>query len=139
MILPRDIEMIERLTKLGAKSKILKKHTVISALGRKRQILITGINDYVKTHPLTPQIKKNATITVHSEINCIAKLFSSRMSPVGLTLYVVSLTKAKKDLVYAISSKPCPSCMKMIRTTDLTRIVYSKRNGNSFSVEELLL
>lgn len=120
--------------KYAKKNQQHKKYSMVAFLADGKKIVSIGVNNYNKTHPSTPQIKKYI-LPKHAEIDCIARYLVKR-KPIKstLTLYVVGLTQAKIPNP-VISSKPCESCENFIRSVGIPRVVYFE-NVEKFTIKE---
>ena len=139
MIRNRDIDVVNRTIQIADNYKEVGVYTMIATLAIGKRIISTGINDYDKTHPNTPQIYDTHVIPTHAEVDCISKwIVKNRRIESNMTLYVVGYTKSL-DNTFVISSFPCPSCMMFIKRVGISRVVYMSNVLNSVSIEEYLL
>ena len=136
MIRTRDIQIISDMLKLAKKNKKPKRYSMVAFLVDDKKVVSVGFNDYVKTHPSTPQIE-DYIIPTHSETKCIARyLVKHRSIKNTMTLYVAGMTAGRKDNL-CCSSKPCESCAKFIKSVGIPRVVYfEKTDENSFKILE---
>ena len=124
------------MLKVAKKNKRPKRYSMVAFLVDDKRVVSVGLNDYVKTHPATPQIE-DYIIPQHSEIKCIARyLVKHKPIKSSLTLYVAGMTAGRKDNL-CCSSKPCESCAKFIKNVGIPRIVYfEKTSENEFKILE---
>lgn len=139
MVRSKDIEMISRAFKICDKYKEAGIYTLVAILAKGKKIKSIGVNDYIKTHPNTPQIYSTHTIPTHAEIDCISKwIVKNRKVTEDMTLYVVGYTKAKSNGVIT-SSKPCPSCSIFIEKVGIARVVYIENTEDGIEIKEWML
>ena len=142
---------MEKLSKKAIEiKKPNKERTVIAGIASKNRIHKIGFNDYIKTHPATPQIKNEVMVSKHAEIDCIDKFFKTNYNLAkkkidDCTIYIVSFTGSQLNN-YSISSMPCDSCFKAIYDSGIPRIVYHSSlnyhdayGWNNFEIYEQLL
>ena len=136
MIRTRDIQIISDMLKVAKKNKKPKRYSMVAFLVDDKRVVSVGLNDYVKTHPATPQIEEYI-VPLHSEIKCIARyLVKHKPIKSSLTLYVAGMTAGRKDNL-CCSSKPCESCAKFIKSVGIPRVVYfEKTSENEFKILE---
>ena len=103
----------------------------------KHKIISSGCNS-TKTNPIQKRLNAyrfdaDTPATIHAELSCLLQLINRRdidFSDVSLYIY-----REYKNGRLALS-KPCPSCMALIRELGIRRIYYS--GNDSYISEELL-
>ena len=101
-----------------------------------KKIVSSGFNSYTKTHPITHQIAPSHIIPTHAEAACIAKFVVKRKQITDdMTLYVTGITRGK-NLVKC--SKPCASCMSLIKASGIKRVIYYE-NDIDFVLKEIII
>lgn len=135
MIRSKDINIISEAFKYCHKNKNAKGYTICAILAKGKKIISIAKNDYRKTHARTPQIR-HYVIPGHAEIKCISRyIVKNRSITSDMTLYVVGITQGK-DGNPVISSKPCESCERFIKTCGIPRVVYCE-NVTEFLIKEM--
>lgn len=133
----KDIGIFYKLSKeafLLKQNSSNKDRVAIAVLVYKNKIISKGYNNYNKTHPLQPQIKENAIITKHAEIDCIAKCKFNKHIIAKSNMIVVITGYSATSKNYAVSSKPCNGCMKILKKYKIPTIIYHQFNDNTISI-----
>jgi hypothetical protein len=131
-----DVNIINELIRLAISNKISGKVTHGAAIAYKGKILYKCTNCYKKTCPLTPQDLDTGYVTKHAEIGVLNWLKNSRIKDKkGLTIYITGLSKAHEP-TFIKNSKPCYRCEKVIKESEVTRIIYSECKSNEFKLIE---
>lgn len=92
-----------------------------------------GINNYVKTHPITIQPNNvRYIVTIHAEVAAINN-WNNNWNITESSLYVIGLTKSGN---FTYSSKPCNQCMKLIKNIGVKRIIYFNFSNNNLEFIE---
>ncbi len=146
MISPKEIKIIERLVKKAQQEKAKRnryERVCFAAIGLKNKIYQIGKNSYFKTHPATPQIKKDVVVPIHAEIDCIDKFIKnyeeSKEKLKRATIYIISLSQSSEPN-FSVSSFPCESCYRLIQKYKIPRIIYHVNySNNGFLILEKIL
>lgn len=137
MIRTKDVKFMTLAMEFAHKNRKSKhQYTMVAFLVKSKKIISIGVNDYVKTNPNTPQIKKGQIIPSHAEIKCISRwIVKNRSIDSDMTLYVVGITQGGEGQP-VISSKPCESCQRFIKAVGIPRVVYFE-NKSEFVIKEM--
>jgi tRNA(Arg) A34 adenosine deaminase TadA len=143
-ILPCDIKNIDKLLRYTQKlhnfdSGQYTHNYLITALLTCKTRSAFGVNNYGKTHTATIQPSpQDYLITIHAEVDAIRN-WSARWSfsnRYHLKLYTLGLTRNGNFCQF---SKPCNSCMNLIRSLQISEIIYCCRNQNDFCIKKELI
>ena len=138
MIRTKDIKMISQALDYAHKNKLDRGYTIVAFLVRSKNIVSIGTNHYIKTHSNTPQIE-NYIIPSHAEVKCISKwIVKNRSITSDMSLYIVGLTQGKLCRP-VVSSKPCDSCQKFIKTVGIPRVVYFDYSEDELNIKEMVV
>jgi deoxycytidylate deaminase len=97
------------------------------------RILSRGFNTWGKTTPYTRHASYLGN--VHAEASCLIhrKYYDN---PKNLTLYVVrQKTNSRHTIRENVCSRPCKSCMELIKQFNIKRIRFYDTNGNPAEME----
>lgn len=100
---------------------------------RRNTLLTIGINNPEKENAKAKkfaerfgtEVQKNYRY-VHSEVDAVSRLWSRVYIDNSLTFIVLRLNK-NLDLK---NSRPCPSCTKILRALDVTKVYWSDKNSD---------
>lgn len=90
-------------------------------IAKKRRIVGYGWNKG-KTHPAAASCYSQC---IHAELS--AMIGVNREHLIGTDIFVVRIKRSKDEPLSM--SKPCPNCMKIIRSAKIKRIFFSNVNG----------
>jgi deoxycytidylate deaminase len=82
--------------------------------------LYIGMNDYQKTHPLSPQVF-DYLIPRHAEVHAISRLLKHRRVQTDDVLYINGISKTGNPLR---NTYPCTSCLSLIKEQGIRRMIY---------------
>ena len=121
-----------QIAKVISKMSTHKRFKVGAIVVHKNKLISAGTNSD-KSHPVQKRYDKERGFKTHH--NCHAEvraiLNSKTNLLTGCTIYVYRETKNGS----LACSRPCPSCLKMIKDYDIRTIYYTTTNG--FCKEEL--
>lgn len=139
MISNKDIQIFAKLSKevfAIKEQRSERSRVVLAALIYKGRIVYKGYNNYIKSHPLQPQLKDGVIITKHAEVDCISKVNKKRIDIAKCTLFVIASSLSRKNCTYAISSEPCDGCLEVIYTSGIQRIIHHTYISNVLEIIE---
>jgi deoxycytidylate deaminase len=126
------------MSKYVSKNRHPSGYTMASYLVDGKTVVSMGTNDYQKTHAKTPQNGKYI-LPCHAEIKVLAKyIIRNKKISKDLSLYVVGLTMGKMDN-FVISSKPCESCQRFIKSVGIRRVVYVDNIEGQLEIKEMVV
>lgn len=96
-------------------------YIMMAALGSKTHLYI-GMNDYQKTHPLSPQLF-DYVIPRHAEVHALSRLLRNRQIREDDVLYINGISKTGNPLW---NTYPCTSCISLIKEQGIQQIVYMR-------------
>ena len=111
------------LARLVAKHSLHERYRIGAIVVKQSRIVSTGVNK-LKTHPR--QINPHTHLygsSIHAELD--ASIGISRHLLRGATIYVVRILQNGENAM----SRPCGSCMDILRELGIRRVVYSTTNG----------
>ena len=96
----------------------------------KHRVISTGYNSHTKCHSLQARLDKerygqDTPGRLHAETAALLPFIQNNINLSGASIYIY---RQHKDGSLAIS-KPCPSCMKLIKRCGIRRIYYSSDDG----------
>ena len=99
---------------------------------KKNRIIAIGTNTE-KTHPIQKHYDKFRKFPTHHRIHAeIKAIINSKLNHLdGCSIYIYRETKSG----HLANSRPCPSCIQMIKNYGIRKIGYSTNDG--FCIEEL--
>lgn len=134
MLTSRDYKMFN-LAKTLALSSSFYKYKIGCVVVLKKHIISVGVNSY-KTHPIQKYYNKlrfpeDTHHTLHAEIHALVSI------PDDIDLSDATVYTYRESLEGNLrKSRPCPSCMGMIKDHNIHRICYTTDDGYC---EEILL
>lgn len=104
----------------------------------KGQIISSGYNSFTKTHPLQKRLdkrrfKEESTGKVHAETSALLPLINNHIDLTKAEIYV---SRKLKNGTIAMS-KPCASCIALIKSCGIKVIHYTTADG--YATETLKL
>jgi len=132
MISQKDMRYFDvaRTVALTASYKRIKIGAIIVL---KKQIISIGVNSY-KTHPLQRYYNKYRDIpsdsnhTLHAEVEAISRI-PKDIDLKDAALYVYREHPLTHQLA---NSRPCPSCMALIKSKGVRKLYYTTEDGYCF-------
>ena len=108
-----------------------------AAVVRKRRVISTGANSITKCSAVQAKLDAIRFSTyspgkVHAEVQALSYLIKNRVDLRRAELYVYRETKDGQPA----PSRPCPSCMALIKRAGIKRIHYSTYDG--FACEDII-
>ncbi len=99
---------------------------IATCFDRKGKVLGTGVNSYIKTHPLMKYFAEKAgesaeKIFTHAELQAV--LASQRK---GIDSILVQRFKLNGEPALA---KPCKTCQEMLKAFGVRRVMYTTEEG----------
>ena len=131
----RDVRYINKLIKFSKDFEYNKNEYLVISLLVNKNKLCYGVNNYKKKLIRSINSKKTnyQYSTLHSEIDAIKRWIWDE-SP--LTIYVICLTRIGN---FCTSSKPCASCLHIIKQFKIKRIVYINNINNELLIKEEII
>ena len=114
-----------------------KQHHIGAIAVYKHKIISSGCNSN-KTNPTQKRFNihrfdVDTPATIHAELSCLLPLINRRdINFSDISLYIYREYKNGKPAI----SRPCPSCMALIRQLGIRRLYYS--GDNSYISEEII-
>lgn len=126
----RDLRMLNHALHMAEMSDAIP-YKVGCVVAQKNKIINASFNSS-KTHPMQKHFNKerysadNTPHRVHAEIHALAPFVEEDIDWKNVTVYIAR--KRKCDGENGMS-RPCPACMKMIKSLGIKNIVYTTDFG----------